>query len=283
MLRRECNRGQREVVGVPLLELQPHGLAGHGGLGDAHAGQDLIGGDARLTQRIPLTREDEEVLHEHAPRPGRPHELDLRIQRGKSHCQIAWMHDVARPAAQDRVVAVLPVVAEALGPPLLEAGELLHPVVPAARALVEVAPQGRLRPDLRTRDRLDGLEQHPEPTLATLEGRLRREGLERREGGQRADPHGRALVLDAGEPGDGLQVHHHVRLDEVLLHLGQEVLTTREEAGPVVPDGVGQEPRRLLDTPRQGHLEGLHPFLPRASRTRSGVIGRARTRAPQAL
>ncbi len=106
------------------------------------------------------------------------------------------------------------------------------------------------------------------------------------QGGERADA--QAAVgdgRDLAHPGDGLQVDHARRLDEPLLHVVQEVDAARLEhaARRVREQGAG-----LGDGGGSGQLEAPHgqalPFASaRAARTRSGVMGSSRMRAPVAL
>src|SRR4029450_7107444 len=70
------------------------------------------------------------------------------------------MNDVARTVvAEDGVVLILAVHGEAARAALLVADELFVAVVPAAGALIDVAADRRLVPDLRRAD-LDGRRRH---------------------------------------------------------------------------------------------------------------------------
>src|SRR6476620_5799618 len=62
------------------------------------------------------------------------------------------MHDEARAASEDRVELVLACRGEALIAALLEADELLVAEVPATRALIQVAADSPLVPNLRCAD-----------------------------------------------------------------------------------------------------------------------------------
>src|SRR5438874_7474271 len=101
------------------------------------------------------------------------------------------MHGVARPAAEQRVIAVLAVACGALGAALQPAVDACVAVVPAARPLQQVASDGGEVADLRAGRRGRRLR---ERAVALADHRVL---LDLRKGGERADLESPGARLDA--------------------------------------------------------------------------------------
>src|SRR5688500_1101979 len=120
---------------------------------------------------------------------------------------------------------VLAVSGLALGAAFQPAVEQAASVVPAARALEQVAADRRHVPQLRRRGQADGLGERPVPLA---DGRVTLDLAERGERPKRQSTLG---LLDAArEPFGPLDVYQQRWLDDIRLHQGQEIGAAGQEA-----------------------------------------------------
>jgi hypothetical protein len=268
--------GERPVVRLFLLGDGVGGAAARGcGRDDPDAQEELAGGEAVLAAGV-LFGGDEEVEDRDGAR-GVAGDLDGGVEGEQGGGEGAGVDDEAGAAAEDRVVFVLAGDGEAGVAALLEAHELGAAVVPAARALEEVAAEGGEVADAGGGGRAGGLAEDGVEVVA---------GGELGEGDEGAELEGALRVgVDGAEAGDVGEVAEFDELGggvEALLDAVEEVDAAGAEAA-----GLG-----LLEHAFAGGAEGLgadegegvhgHPAL-RAARTRSGVRGRLRTGVPRAL
>src|SRR5260370_21630608 len=120
------------------------------------------------------------------------------------------MHDVARPASEDGVELVLACGRKAVRAAVLETRKAIA-VVPAPRALADVARQSPDVADLRCADAFCRRRQY------SVTAADRRVVSKRIQGDQAADSYHPLFRRNAFEPANRLQVHHEVFLDHSLL------------------------------------------------------------------
>jgi hypothetical protein len=177
--------------------------------------------------------------------------------------------------AEDRVERGVAVLREAGGAALLAADEVLGAVVPAARALREVAAERRHRAELRRRGVAGGVGDH---RVRAAQARV---GGELRERDVRADLRAAGPDLDLVEPGELAEADEAARALDALLEpieqidaAGERHRAGRAERRHRVGDGLGLDP-----------FEALHDRFPfrSAASTARGVIGSSRMRTPIAL
>ena len=219
-----CQRHQREIPRRALHHLLEPLHSTRRATRDLDRAHVLPGAQDRLVVQS-LTRQHVEVRDRHAPNARRPANLHLRLQRRQRHRGVRGVHDVARPAAEDRVVLVFPRRRRAAVAPILVAGKPA-PEIPAPRPLTKIAGNRPHGAEGRCPDALAGLREGAEPVA---DQRLARQVGEAR---RSADPHpsvrtlGHALCVR-----DARQVDERLGTGEVLANAYHEVRATSQRGG----------------------------------------------------
>ena len=148
-------------------------------------------------------------------------DAEPRIEGNRRHGQARRMDDVTGSAAEDGVILILAVDGEASRSTLLQAIELLVAVVPAARALIQIAADGPGVANLRRADfgRRLGQRGIHLPRVGV--------GDEVRERDGAPDPQTTSRSLGDG----GVEILHAdetIRLRDVVLHQAEEIHATGE-------------------------------------------------------
>src|SRR5713226_1662430 len=193
------------------------------------------------------------------------------------------MHNVRWPTTQDRVILVLAGCGVTLRSALLQTHNFFETKVPAARALAEVATNRTKIANLRCSNRMRRFGKTWK--IATYHWVLFK--LSQRD--QRADAQSAfAVCYDPIEPPNTFKINQARRPRDVILHRGQKILPARNWSRGIVciirrwgrlerADGFG-------DAVWTHPLESFHALLLiRPTRILSGVMGKSRTRTPQAL
>jgi hypothetical protein len=285
---------QREIDRAPLAQLAVRTAVERRGGGNVDRDQDLVRLDALVDDPVG----DPEVVDRHGSRAARARDLEHRIQGhqgrrgivgGRGDALVAFLDHVANGAV------LLEAKAQGLAP---EVG-LVVPL--AAGVEQDVASERAHGPQLGARDQSRRLSQG---------GRARGDELARgdlRQGRHRADPEParvrRAAVVvvavviiaerHAAQLRKPLQRHQHLRREELVLHVGQEVRAPGDDHGAPLAfrqggQSLGQSARRKeleLRQPQHQLFTGLVAACSRsrnALRTTEGVNGRCFRRIPTA-
>jgi acyl transferase domain-containing protein len=245
--------------------------------------QHLAVAEHVLSRRVGR-RQREELGRGHGPLPAGagPDEAERRAERDQCRSGVGRMHDVARPAAEDRVEGVLARDRITSRSAVLEALEAV-PVVPAPGTLADVTGQRRGVADLRRRYALGRLGEH---RILTPDLSVAAERIERHEPADRHTTAGRGLHLI--EPLDGLQADEDIRCDEPVLHHPEQIAAATGKGDALLvltrprDDGNGVRGIARVDVG-----EGFHArtsfACDSAATILSRVIGRSFIRTPIAL
>src|SRR5262249_32603801 len=187
-------------------------------------------------------------------------------------------HEVRRTAvSEDGVIFVLAVGNQRIAVLILGQQSVASAIIPAARALAEVAADRPHIADLRAGDS-PGRRGQRRKVLANI-------GVFEQlvEGDDRPDAQAGLVVLDSAQLFDVLDIHHALGRGDVFLHEADEIGASGEDIGltPTGPEQTG----RLLHCAWIRVFEGLHYafLLSRAASTRSAVKGKLGTRTPTAF